>query len=566
MTMPKRSHSNKIKPVGDFGADASGDRDSQVRLKRALTSAISSKTLSEQRQMLADPASTATLAHAEIACARLFNFSFPNDLSLAVKQLQDTVLEATDTTQTVILLYDPVKDTYVHLQDQQTPHQSSKPVPAFSDDFLDTVLPTSNKIYSHIFNGKELLGLVAVGNKQNETPFTAQDELFLELMSPYLAQKFIQFHQLQESLLHERVQKTVLSLSSQLIKAVDQENVLSTTLEAFGHQLGFDVCQYIQQIPATEQSLDQGEVLLEYNNGSIKSFMHAGLQSKRKLIPHFGSMMGLFKSIARTTPYLYLPGDRLGNESLKEKFKINLGKKTIHGALILPVLDPANGRIKGTLNLYRTHNNPIDQPTRDMAQEMIGLVSLALSRVLVLEMALEMASTDELTGLTNRRGFYDRFEAEIERSRRHQSPLVVAMIDVDYFKKINDTFGHLNGDAVLHQLGQTVHKSLRKSDLVCRFGGEEFAVLLPDTSFSDAQELLDRIRKKIEATPMNGLDGATMEVTISAGLAAAETDKNQPLAPHTIISNALEQADQQLYMAKHLGRNRICANCSFPND
>lgn len=562
--MPKRSHSKK--PVSHAAAAAENihDRDSQVRLQRALTSAISSKTLSEQRSLLADPTNTATLAHAEIACARLFNFSYVNDLSHAVKQLEHAVLEATDTYKTVILLYDSVKDTYVHLQDQQTPHQSNKPVPAFNDDFLDTVLPTPHKIYSHILDGQQLLGLVAIGDKRNETPFTAQDELFLELMSPYLAQKLIQFRKLQESMLHERVQKTVLSLSSQLIKAVDQENVLSTTLEAFGHQLGFEVCQYIQQVPASEPSNDQGEVLLEYNNGTIKSLMHAGLQSKRKLIPHFGSMIGLFKSIARTTPYLYLPGDRLGDETLKEKFKISLGKKSIHGALILPVLDPANGRIKGTLNLYRTHNNPIDQPTLDMAQEMIGLVSLALSRVLVLEMALEMASTDELTGLTNRRGFYDRFEAEIERSRRHQSPLVVAMIDVDYFKKVNDTYGHLNGDAVLHQLGQTIHKSLRKSDLVCRFGGEEFAVLLPDTRFEDANELLDRIRRKIEKTPLNGLDGVTMDITISAGIASAETQHKATQASHTIISHALEQADQQLYIAKHLGRNRVCANCSFP--
>lgn len=565
--MTKRSshHNKAIKPSqqaeGLTEREKNYDqKDSHVRLQLALKSAISPKTITEQKQLLSDPSITLNLAHSEIACARLFNFSFKDHLILAVEQLEDAITQSTDTQSCVMYLYDSAQDTYTCLNDEKTPEKPSRKIPQFSDDFLDSLLDTPDKIYTHIFEDDQLLGLVAVGDKTNQTPFTQHDELFLELISPYIAQKFVQFQQLKQSLLLQRVQKTVLSLSSQLIKAVDQENVLSTTLEAFGNQLNFDVCQYVQQVTQTEQ----GEVLLEYKEGVTKSLMHAGLQSKRKLIPHFSALIGLFKSIARTSPYLYLPGDRLGDERLKDKFNISLGKKTIYGALILPVLDPANGRIKGTLNLYRTQNTPIDAATLEMAQEMIGLVSLALSRVMVLEMALEMASTDELTGLTNRRGFYDRFEAEIERSRRHQSPLVVAMIDVDYFKKINDTYGHLNGDAVLHQLGQTINNSLRKSDLVCRFGGEEFAVLLPDTRFKDAQELLDRIRHKIETTALNGLDGTTIDVTISAGLSAAHVSKKLTQAPHSIISNALELADQQLYMAKHLGRNRVCANCNLP--
>ncbi len=142
------------------------------------------------------------------------------------------------------------------------------------------------------------------------------------------------------------------------------------------------------------------------------------------------------------------------------------------------------------------------------------------------------------------------------------------MLDVDYFKKINDTHGHLNGDAVLHQLGQVISHRLRKSDLVCRFGGEEFAILLPDTKFEDAAELLDRIRAAVAEQALKALEGDDIPVTISAGLAkvtipALDDDKAKPgsVRSHGVIGHALESADKQLYLAKSNGRNKVCATC-----
>lgn len=557
--------------------------DANYRVKLALRNAVLPQNQMTQGQTaspvrgesaLAQPASDVVAI--EVLCARLFNTPIPQDIPKAVDWLVNAIKECCQVNECVLFLYDDERDLYLCVNDDNNPELSEpRKLSQLGDNSLNGFISSpDNSIHGHLLHGQELLGLVAIANKTDGSPLDSNDELRLDILGPYLAATLVTYRQLKANLQLGRVQRTVLDISSRLIKAVDQENVLSIALEAFGQQLGFDMCQYIQRLPNT----DDGEVLLEFTpnhdkkpselstSGAIKSMVHAGLASKRKKIRQFNTLLGLFKSIARQQPYLLLPGNTMGDASLKQRFHLPLKQgQAVHSSLILPVLDPASGRIRGTLNLYRMRSTPIEQATLEMAQEMIGLVSLALSRVMVLEMALEMASTDELTGLTNRRGFYDRFEAEIERARRVGSPICTAMLDVDFFKKINDTYGHLNGDAILHQLGQAIKGQLRKSDMVCRFGGEEFALLLPDTKFDDAVELLERIRAHVAKKALNGLDGITIPVTISAGLSKVslpdKTAAKSTIRPHAIISNALEQADKQLYLAKQQGRNKVCATC-----
>jgi diguanylate cyclase (GGDEF)-like protein len=176
----------------------------------------------------------------------------------------------------------------------------------------------------------------------------------------------------------------------------------------------------------------------------------------------------------------------------------------------------------------------------------------------VLEKALALASSDELTGLTNRRGFYERFEIEIERSRRNPSAMCVVMIDVDHFKRLNDTYGHLAGDRVLKALADLFQQNVRRSDVVCRFGGEEFAFLLPDTHAQSACELLERIRKKVERLRIRGSQGEAIRTTISAGVMQVDVTHSMGRPLQEVISEALTEADEALYQAKSSGRNRIC--------
>ena len=134
-------------------------------------------------------------------------------------------------------------------------------------------------------------------------------------------------------------------------------------------------------------------------------------------------------------------------------------------------------------------DQPVPEAHTHILVQAVDLVAMALTRSAALSRAMAMATTDELTGLINRRGFNERFESELERARRNQSAVCVALVDVDFFKQVNDTHGHLNGDRVLRQLADALKAGLRKSDLVCRFGGEEFAIVLPDTYFQAAADL-----------------------------------------------------------------------------
>ncbi len=541
------------------------DNADNTRLKLALKTSLNNPTTRPSDLTHTDQQLTQSfdLMKKEVECARLFNFELPEDIILAVELLENAVAKFTDTRKNVILYLDETTGTYSCLNDEKYPDQKPRELTQISDGFLQELLETDQVLHTYLFSQDALIGIIAVAEREDNQSLGVRDEMTLEMVASYLSTKIQGFKSLKQSLMLSVVQRTVLEISSQLITAVDQEGVLATTLESFGRQLGFGICQYIH----TNADNGLGEVLLEYQDGKTKSFVHAGLKSKRKSIPEFSAMISLFSSAARSNPYLHIPGNQLGDRHLQDIFGISkLGKKPqIHAALILPVIDPATGKIRGTFNLYRTVPYHVGPETLEMAKEIISLVSLALSRVMVLEMALEMASTDELTGLTNRRGLYDRFEAEIERARRNQTSLSVAMIDVDHFKKFNDTYGHLNGDVVLRELAQIFTHSLRKSDLVCRFGGEEFSILLPDTSFKAATDLLERIREKVSQALINGIDDEEMKASISVGLAQVNTTQNLSQPSRDLISESLALADEQLYLAKEQGRNKVCATCTKEN-
>jgi diguanylate cyclase (GGDEF)-like protein/putative nucleotidyltransferase with HDIG domain len=156
---------------------------------------------------------------------------------------------------------------------------------------------------------------------------------------------------------------------------------------------------------------------------------------------------------------------------------------------------------------------------------------------------LDQALTDPLTGLANHRAFQERLHAEVARARRHGRPLTLALIDLDHFKQINDLAGHATGDRVLGELGARVRAALRDEDLLARIGGDEFALLLPETDEPAAHDVLERVRLMLEREPL--VDG--LHVTISAGICGLERARD--------TETILRLADGALYWSKEQGRN-----------
>lgn len=175
----------------------------------------------------------------------------------------------------------------------------------------------------------------------------------------------------------------------------------------------------------------------------------------------------------------------------------------------------------------------------------------ALRMYQLLQMLANRARIDGLTGLWNRAYFTQRWEEEYGRHQRHGHPLTLALIDLDHFKSINDTYGHPAGDAVLQGMASILQREARASDVPCRFGGEEFALILPDTSPENARTVCERIRAAVEGTtwPRH----PERKVTCSIGLAGAAGGSGSCPSAESWI----ESADQALYMAKKGGRNRV---------
>jgi two-component system cell cycle response regulator len=163
----------------------------------------------------------------------------------------------------------------------------------------------------------------------------------------------------------------------------------------------------------------------------------------------------------------------------------------------------------------------------------------------------ELATTDALTQLKNRRLFYTQAEQNLADCRRNERDMSVLVLDIDHFKKVNDTYGHHTGDEVLIRVAKLLSRMVRAVDTVARFGGEEFAVLMPETNKLGAAVLGERIRSVIEKEHIV-VDGQTVAVTASLGIATLAAEQVES------IDQLLSIADRRLYLAKNSGRNRIC--------
>lgn len=217
----------------------------------------------------------------------------------------------------------------------------------------------------------------------------------------------------------------------------------------------------------------------------------------------------------------------LGNRLWPDRFPMR--QEAMH-FLLVAVLLPSIAYLAGQLSQLR---HRLTQRTHDLAQ--------------ALEQNRQLAIRDELTGLYNRRHMHELMDADSKRAARSGRPSSVVLIDLDHFKRVNDTFGHACGDAVLQGFARCARESLRETDVLGRWGGEEFVMLFPETSANEAVAVVDRVRRALSEVAFDGAD-ASMRITFSAGVSAC--------LPGEAWAATVDRADRAMYAAKHGGRNR----------
>jgi diguanylate cyclase (GGDEF)-like protein len=187
---------------------------------------------------------------------------------------------------------------------------------------------------------------------------------------------------------------------------------------------------------------------------------------------------------------------------------------------------------------------------RQLAVTVGETIKLSLANLKLRKTLHEQATRDPLTGLFNRRYLEDTLPRELHRALRRDAHTCLAMIDLDHFKRFNDTFGHEAGDLILRETGRLLREHLRKSDIACRYGGEEFVIVLPDSTLEDASKRLEQVRILFEKLEVRHGGQLMATITGSAGIAAAPEHG-------TTMEELLRAADSALYAAKHAGRNCI---------
>lgn len=364
------------------------------------------------------------------------------------------------------------------------------------------------------------IGVLNVLRAQDQKPYTESDLTFLQDLADRAALA------VEDARLYEREAQRAQELealhraTTRLLSTIDLDSMIAQGIESCAeifpaalHGLLFLVDQEMQRL----------ELRVSY--GDIDD-----AQSR-------ASMLGAIQPLVE--------------EAVREKvrqppFLLETDDGTRCPAVVAPLAGP-NG-VLGVLALINPESSPFQKNDLTLLDSFAALASSALQNAMLYSEVNRLATTDALTGLYNRRKFFELGELEIHRYKRFQAPLSAIMLDLDNFKQINDTYGHAAGDVVLRAVAMRSKVSIRVIDILGRYGGDEFAILLPNADIHEAEEIAERIRRSVMEEAVQGPEGV-IPIAISLGITQASADTN-------CLSDLLARADAALYSAKEKGKNR----------
>ena len=261
--------------------------------------------------------------------------------------------------------------------------------------------------------------------------------------------------------------------------------------------------------------------------------------------------LGLFgKVIRQRKPVIYhsFSMDQVSDSGAVVVGNMEEDEEEISQSIIIVPLRSSAGVI-GVLSAQSYTPNMYGDDDIEALELLAGNVAVGIENARLFTTIQNMAITDDLTGLYNRRKFYELATQEFERSRRYARPLSVIMLDIDHFKKVNDTYGHAIGDQVLQELARLAKTSLRTVDILARYGGEEFVIMLPETTIEEASKTAERFRVNTAKATLPTRVG-NMSITISLGVVAQDDNCRN-------LEELLDRSDQAMYASKRTGRNKV---------
>ena len=221
---------------------------------------------------------------------------------------------------------------------------------------------------------------------------------------------------------------------------------------------------------------------------------------------------------------------------------------TKHGHIVLPL--KVKEKLVGVLWLFTPPLLELSDQEIHLYKTIADIISVAIENARIHKTTVEMARTDGLTGLYNHSEFQHILEHEIQRAKRYDKEFCLLMLDIDFFKNFNDTYGHQAGDEILKTIGEKIKKQVRVVDVPARYGGEEFCVILSETPMKYGVQVAERLRRAV-SDHMFQVEGSNVQITVSIGVASFPLDAGT-------TADLIKKADQALYRAKNSGRNRVC--------
>ncbi len=326
-----------------------------------------------------------------------------------------------------------------------------------------------------------------------------------------------------------QVQTALVSLSQCHLKAAEEQNAIECAVKTAAQVLNADYSSVALLDP-------DGRLILKaaWGRGTNRAIGMELEQGKR-------SQTGY--TILQGKPILVRDYNKLTEFSvppLVSEFKISSG-------LSVPML--SRGKIIGAMLAHSKTPHHFKQESIPILSLIANQTAITVDKIRLLDERTHLAFTDELTGLYNRRHFIKLAEREVNRAVRYKHPQAFIMFDLDRFKQVNDKYGHSVGDQVLKTVASLARQELREIDLIGRYGGEEFVILLPETGRRGAKALAERLRKRIAQTQIK-VGQAEISITISVGVSILSPDCND-------LTQLIEAGDKALYAAKAAGRNRV---------